>query len=110
FLPEEHHGKLVVMAIMCFAGDVQEGAAALAPFRALAEPIADMLRPLPYWETSPPEQEGFPPVATPHTMFVDSIGEAEAETILERLEASTAMLRVVQLRVLGGAMARVPED
>jgi FAD/FMN-containing dehydrogenase len=33
-----------------------------------------------------------------------------AERIVERLEASDASTRVVQLRVLGGAMARVPAD
>ena len=33
-----------------------------------------------------------------------------AETILERVSASTAMMAVTQIRVLGGAMARVPSD
>ena len=33
-----------------------------------------------------------------------------AGTIVERLAASTAMMAAVQLRVLGGAMARVPVD
>ena len=41
FLPAEAHGKLVVMALMCYAGDVEAGERAFAPFRALAEPIAD---------------------------------------------------------------------
>jgi hypothetical protein len=43
-------------------------------------------------------------------MFVDRIDRDHAATILEHLERSTAMLRVAQLRVLGGAMARVPAD
>ena len=33
-----------------------------------------------------------------------------AETILEHLETATAAMAAVQLRVLGGAMARVPDD
>jgi len=33
-----------------------------------------------------------------------------ANTVLDHLEASNAMMRVAQLRVLGGAMARVPAD
>ena len=44
------------------------------------------------------------------TMFVDEVDDAAAHTILERLEASDAPMRAVQLRVLGGAMARVPND
>jgi hypothetical protein len=41
---------------------------------------------------------------------MDSVGVPEAETILEQLATSTAMMRVAQLRVLGGAVARVPND
>ena len=116
FVPEEAHGKLVIMALMAYAGDTDAGQRALAPFRALAEPMADMLRPMPYPEVYPPEQEGYHPVAITRTMFVDHIGRAEAETILEHLEASTATSgragrrRGGQLRTLGGAMARVPVD
>jgi FAD/FMN-containing dehydrogenase len=110
FVPEQFHGQPAIMALMCFAGDAAAGGRALAPFRALAEPFADMLRPIPYPEIYPPEQEGFHPTATARTMFVDAIGPPEAETILEHLETSTAMMGVAQLRVLGGAVSRVPVD
>ena len=50
FLPPEAHGTLVLMALMCYAGAVEEGERAIAPFRALAAPIADMVRPMPYPE------------------------------------------------------------
>jgi FAD/FMN-containing dehydrogenase len=43
-------------------------------------------------------------------MFLDSVDRDVAAEILARLEASTAQMPVVQLRVLGGAMARVPAD
>ncbi|HEU4866032.1 MAG TPA: FAD-binding oxidoreductase [Actinomycetota bacterium] len=110
FVPEEAHGKLVIMALMTYAGDPDAGQGALAPFRALAEPVADLLRPMPYPEVYPPEDEEYHPVATARTMFVDTIGRAEAETILQHLATSTAMMGVAQLRMLGGAMARVPAD
>jgi FAD/FMN-containing dehydrogenase len=110
FVPEEAHGKLAIMGLMSYAGDPEAGQRALAPFRALAEPIADMLRPMPYPEVYPPEEEGYHPLAKGHTMFVDTIGRPEAETILEHLGTSTAMMGVAQLRTLGGAMARVPVD
>jgi FAD/FMN-containing dehydrogenase len=110
FVPEEAHGKLVIMGLMTYAGDTEAGQRALAPFRALAEPIADMLRPMPYPEIYPPEEEGYHPIATARTMFLDTIGRPEAETILEHLGTSTAMMGVAQLRTLGGAMARVPVE
>ena len=48
FVPEEQHGKLVIFALMAYAGAPEAGEHALAPFRALAEPIADMVKPIPY--------------------------------------------------------------
>jgi FAD/FMN-containing dehydrogenase len=110
FVPEEHHGKLVVTALMTFAGEAEAGQGAIAPFRSLATPITDMVRPVPYPEIYPPEQPHFHPIATSRTMFVDEIDRPGIEAMLERLETSTAMMRSVQIRVLGGAMARVPKE
>ncbi len=41
-------------------------------------------------------------------MFTDGIDRPVAETIDRHLRASDSPMRVAQLRVLGGAMARVP--
>jgi FAD/FMN-containing dehydrogenase len=98
------------MALICFAGDPEAGAGALAPFRALADPLADLVRPIGYPEMYPPEEEGFHPTAVGHTMFLDRLDTQAATTILECLQASDAAMRVAQLRVLGGAIARVPDD
>ncbi len=112
FVPEEQHGSIVILAMLVYAGAAEDGERAMAPFRSLAEPIADLVRPMTYPEMFPPEEgDGdYHPTAAARTMFVDSIDRALAETILERLNASDAPLRVAQLRVLGGAMARVRTD
>ncbi len=110
FLPAEQHGQLVVMAMLVYAGAVEAGQRAVAPFRALATPLADMVKPMRYPEIYPPEEEGYHPTAAARTMFVDAIDRRVAETIVAHLEASDASVRVAQLRVLGGAMARVPAD
>jgi hypothetical protein len=49
-------------------------------------------------------------VGASRTMFVDTIDRSVAGMILDRLQTSTAFMKVTQLRVLGGAMARVPVD
>ena len=112
FVPEEQHGKLVIFALMAYAGETEAGERALAPFRALATPIADLLKPMPYPEIYGPDEAeaDYHPLAIARTMFVDRIDRSVAETIMEHLEASDADMRVAQLRVLGGAMARVPAD
>jgi FAD/FMN-containing dehydrogenase len=119
FVAEEHHGSLVIFALMCFAGEADAGEAAMAPFRAVAEPLGDVVRPMTYPELFPPEEA--PPAAEPAdasmvpgyaglTLFTDPIGPDEAALIVERLGWSDSPMRVAQLRVLGGAMARVAPE
>jgi hypothetical protein len=110
FLPTEYHGQLVAMAMLAYAGDVDGGNRAIAPFRALTTPIVDMIRPMPYPEIFSFAEGNGHPVATIRTMFIDAIDQAMAETIVSNLQAGAAPMRVAQLRVLGGAMARVPND
>jgi hypothetical protein len=110
FLAPEHHGKIVILAMLGWSGDDEAGKAAIAPFRALAEPLADFVQPMPYPQMFPPEDASYRPRAVVHPMFVDRVDLAAARTIVDALEASDAPLRAVQLRVLGGAMARVPAD
>jgi FAD/FMN-containing dehydrogenase len=108
FLPATQHGQLVIMALMVYAGEVEAGQRAVAPFRALAGPLADLVKPMSYPEIYPPEDPNYHPAAVGHTMFVDSVDRQVAETIIKYLQTSDASVRVAQLRVLGGAMARVP--
>jgi FAD/FMN-containing dehydrogenase len=108
FLPTEQHGQLVIMALMVYAGEVEAGQRAVAPFRALASPLADLVKPMSYPEIYPPEDPDYHPTAVGHTMFLDHLDRQVAETIVKYLQASAASVRVAQLRVLGGAMARVP--
>ncbi|MGZ8567571.1 MAG: FAD-binding oxidoreductase [Actinomycetota bacterium] len=110
FIPEDAHGKLVLLAMMVYAGDVEAGERAVAPFRGLGTPLADMVRTMTLPEMYLPEEEGYHPVAASHTGFADAIGLTEAETIVAALEEPASGMRATQLRALGGAMARVPND
>jgi Berberine and berberine like len=110
FVPAEYHGQLILMAMMVYAGETEAGERAVAPFRALATPIADMLRSMRYPEMYPPEDSSYHPTAVGRTMFLDRVDQQAAETIIEHLQASDASMQVAQLRALGGAMARVPSQ
>jgi FAD binding domain/Berberine and berberine like len=110
FLPPEVHGRLSIMALIVYAGDPKAGEHAVAPLRALATPLADMLHPMPYPEIYPPEDDSYHPLAVARTLFIDRFDIDTARLIVDRLGASDAAMRVAQLRVLGGAEARVPAD
>jgi FAD/FMN-containing dehydrogenase len=110
FLPEAAHGKLIIFGMLVHAGGGEQGERAVAPFRALAEPLADMLKEMPYPEIYLPEEEGYHPIASDRTMFLDRVDEDVAAAMLEQIRSSDAMMAAAQFRVLGGAMARVPAD
>jgi FAD/FMN-containing dehydrogenase len=106
-LPEAVHGQLVILAALCHAGAPEAGEPAIAPFRALATPLADLVRPTTYPELFPPEDDSYHPTAVARTLFVDRIDLDVARTVMRFLTDSDAAMRVAQLRPLGGAMARV---
>ena len=110
FLPAEYYGKPVIMGMLVYAGDTAEGERVLAPFREITTPLADMMRPMKYPEIYQPEPQDYHPVGANRTMFVDSIDHEVAKTILDYLTSSSATMAVAQLRVLGGAMMRIPVD
>jgi FAD/FMN-containing dehydrogenase len=110
FLPDEVRGQLVILAMLVYAGQQDAGERAVAPFRELATPLADLVKPMPYPEIYPSDDDSYHPLAVARTMFVDAIDLGVAETIMEFLQASDAEMRVAQLRVLGGAIARVPAE
>ncbi len=113
FLPPEAHGQLVMMVLLVYAGDADAGRRAVAPFRALAAPYTDMIRPMSYAEMYQFTEGG--PGETPseevaRSGFMETLDADLAETLLDQLQASTAIMAVAQFRALGGAMARVPVE
>jgi FAD/FMN-containing dehydrogenase len=108
FVSSEHHGRLALMVRLAYAGDLEEGGRALAPLRALATPLADAITPLPYREMYAAESPGRGSVRmATRSMFLDELDRHAAATIFERMHAQPSPIAAVQIRVLGGAMARV---
>jgi len=109
FVPEQYHGQVVLFALLAYAGDIGEGEQVIARFRALAEPIIDMVQPMKYRDIYGPDEEAPHPAAVAaRNMYVGKVDHGAAETIVEQLRASTAPMAAVQIRVLGGAVSRVP--
>ncbi len=108
FIPEQRVGDLVLMILAVWTGDVDEGQKAFAPLRALAEPVADVIAPMPYPAiyhfTAPQEQ---PHGAAIRSMFADEHSDATFDAILDAVAAPAGPMSMVQFRGLGGAFARV---
>ncbi|HET7716045.1 MAG TPA: FAD-binding oxidoreductase [Bauldia sp.] len=110
FLPPEIHGQTVFFCMMAFAGEPAAAERALAPFRELATPLADLVRPGQYSDLYMPEGGGPKPAFSVRSRLMDRLGADEAAEIISRVERSDAPMRLGEIRVLGGAMGRVRSD
>lgn len=110
FIPAEYHGRPIIMVQLLYAGDADAGQGVIAPFRTIVTPIADMVRPMPYAQWYRIEPPRMTAIWAIRTMFLDAFKQREAEVTLEHVTSSKALMALTQIRVLGGAMARVPVE
>jgi len=114
-VPPEAHGQLAVLITLVWCGELDEGERFVDRFRALAPPIADLLHPRPYpsmYELIPEAPRSVTNIT--YSFAADELDDAAIGSILQQLEESnlpsTQALTAVELRVLGGAISRVPID
>ena len=111
YVPEERVGELALSILVCWTGSLEDGERALAPLRALAAPIADAVSPMPYPEIyNFTAHQAAPHGAAIRSMFADSLSDGALEAIMDAMQHATSPFSLVQIRGLGGAMARVPAD
>jgi FAD/FMN-containing dehydrogenase len=110
FLPEAAHGQMVVGILGVYAGPVEDGAKAAQPLRTLAEPLADLMGPMPYSAMQslldPLWQAGAQNYFT--SALLDRLDDDAIDTLLAQHAAGQAPVRELHLHHAGGAMARVP--
>jgi hypothetical protein len=109
FVPADAIGKPAVMVLGAFNGDPAQGEAAWAPFRALARPIADVVGPMPYGALYRFTEGASRPVAgAARCAFLETLDDAAIDMLLDAHAAAPGIQAIIQLRILGGAIADVP--
>jgi FAD/FMN-containing dehydrogenase len=109
FIPEDKIGTLSLIVFTAYSGDVEKGPEAVAPLRALAEPIADTLGPMPlsglYAYLEPAEA---PARARVRSGFYNEITDDILDATLAFVESAPPSMSFLQVRPIGnGAMNRV---
>jgi FAD/FMN-containing dehydrogenase len=109
FVSEHLQGTTLCAMAVCWSGDLAEGEAAIAPFRALG-PEVDLVGPMPYadFNSMIDDPPGFRNYwsADYHDDFPDEALEVFVKYGFERRSPLTQQLMVPW----GGAIARVPDD
>jgi FAD/FMN-containing dehydrogenase len=111
-IPEQWHGKKVAALIAASTGPVEEGEALVHPFREVAEPIADLLGPMPYHVIQtlidPLWQKGI------HSYFkATNLTRVDDELIGRLCEihlSAPGPQCEIHLHQMGGAVKRVAQD
>ena len=112
FLPEAAHGQPVVAILGVHAGSVEDGVKAAQPLRTLAEPLADLMGPMPYTAM----QGLLDPLWTAGAQnyftsaLLERLDDDAIDTLLAQHAAGQAPVHELHLHHGGGAMARVPAD
>src|SRR5581483_7961134 len=112
FIPAALHGTPVIAVAVCYVGDLEVGQRVVAPLRALETPIADVIGPMPY-----PGMFALTEAATvkgwqhaDRSAYLRTLDGDVLDAIAEYGQRPTSPASLAQVRVLGGAMARVPAD
>ena len=111
FIPEAVHGQQTLVVMFVYDGDPEAGQRALEPFRALSTSMAELVMPMPYvgmYEMLKAAEQRAP--ASHRSLFLDTLDDDTVDTILDRMSEPSSPAAMTQLRILGGAMARVPAD
>ena len=112
FLPEDVHGKPIVMVCACYAGAPEDGAEVVRPLKEFGSPIVDRLEPKPYVAL----QSIFDPLV-PHgwhrywkSVELPPLTDDAIDTLIDQTSRITSPRSYTIILQLGGALGRVPED
>jgi FAD/FMN-containing dehydrogenase len=98
--------------MVCYTGDLAEGERVVEPLRHLANPLVDVIGPMPYpaifalseiGETRGRRQRV-------RSLFLKTLDDRALHTFVEAARAIMSPETMVQLRILGGAMSRIAPD
>jgi FAD/FMN-containing dehydrogenase len=112
FLPEDVHGKPIVMVGACYAGAPEDGIEVVRPLKEFGNPIVDLLEPKLYTAL----QSMFDP-AVPHgwhrywkALELPALTDHAIDTLIDHASAQTSPKSYCIVFQLGGALARPRED
>jgi hypothetical protein len=112
FVPEEIHGKPVVMVACCWAGSVEEGEAAIRPMKEFGKPVADVCTPKPFLT----HQSMFDPSFVPGRWYyfkscdVPALTDEIIDITVDHCSRISSPLTSFPIWQMGGAVSRVGED
>ncbi len=112
FLPEDVHGKEVVVFALFYAGNIEEGKRAIEPLRSFGQPYGEHVGPMPYtaW------QKAFDPLLAPgarnywksHNLV--ELSDGMIDTLIGHADRLPSPQCEIFIALIGGQASRVAAD
>src|SRR5256714_2324619 len=112
FVPAEMHFKPVVGIVICWTGDHDEGERVVAPIREVAQPVLDMVQPMPYTALQTMLDAGGPKGIRGYMKaeFLEEMNDDAVEILTDRGLSRAGPMAQIIIEPMGGAIGRVGED
>lgn len=112
-LPPALRGQSLIIIMACYNGPESEGETLLRPIRTAGTPRLDTFAQLPYSQVATISSD---PLEAPPLFFsaesgaFEDLSPTDIETLLKATSNPASGVRLIELRHLGGALLRQPED
>jgi FAD binding domain/Berberine and berberine like len=112
FVPPEMHFKPILGLVICWTGDHDEGERVIAPIREVAQPMMDMVGPMPYTALQSMLDGGGQPGINAYMKaeFMDDMSDAAIEKMIAHGAARPGPMCQLLLEPMGGAISRKSDD
>lgn len=111
FIPAPIRGRWVLAIQACFLGTEAQGVDLFSPFRSVAAPLLDGIRMMPYSAIGTVANDPKEPQAMViGTELLNDIPAALVDGIMQVVGAPSSAIKLVEVRHLGGAIAKLPES
>src|SRR5207248_7405714 len=109
FVPEEMHFAPGVGVVICWTGSMEDGERVCAPIRELAQPVVDMLGPVPYTVLQTMLDGGGQPGTRAYMKaeFIQELPDDAIDVIAEHGDKRPGPLVNLLLEPMGGAISDV---
>ena len=111
FVPPEMHFKPILGLVICWSGDHEEGERVVAPIREVAQPMMDMVGPMPYVALQSMLDGGGQPGTHAYMKaeFMDELSDSAIEKLVAHGAGRPSPTAQLLLEPMGGAISRMPD-
>jgi FAD/FMN-containing dehydrogenase len=112
FVPPELQGQPVVGVVICWTGDHDEGERVAAPIREIAQPVVDLVQPMPYTALQSMLDDGGPKGTRGYfkAEFMEEMTDEAIETLVRHGAGRVGPMAQLLLEPMSGAIGKTGED